>query len=70
MGKLSHPFALGDQAISLSCMIVSSAVRITSLACSAMDFGFSGQNPVLSTLPDNPGYSRFWTLSPGLQIRV
>ena len=26
--------------------------------------------PVLSTLPDNPGDSRFWTVSPGLQIRV
>ena len=25
---------------------------------------------VLSTLPDNPGDSRFWTVSPGLQIRV
>ena len=25
---------------------------------------------VLSTLPDNPGHSRFWTVSPGLQIRV
>ena len=25
--------------------------------------------PVLSTLPDNLGDSRFWTLSPGLQIR-
>ena len=25
---------------------------------------------LLSTLPDNPGDSRFWTLSPGLQIRV
>ena len=24
----------------------------------------------LSTLPDNPGDSRFWTISPGLQIRV
>ena len=24
----------------------------------------------LSTLPDNPGDSRFWTVSPGLQIRV
>ena len=24
----------------------------------------------LSTLPDNPGVSRFWTLSPGLQIYV
>ena len=27
-------------------------------------------NAVLSILPDNPGDSRFWTLSPGLQIRV
>ena len=26
--------------------------------------------PVLSTLPDNPGDSRFWTVSPGLQIKV
>ena len=25
---------------------------------------------VLSTLPDNPGHSSFWTVSPGLQIRV
>ena len=25
---------------------------------------------VLSTLPDNPGDSRFWTVSPSLQIRV
>ena len=25
---------------------------------------------VLSTLPDNPGDSRFWTVSSGLQIRV
>ena len=25
---------------------------------------------VLSTLPDNPGDSKFWTVSPGLQIRV
>ena len=25
---------------------------------------------VLSALPDNPGDSRFWTVSPGLQIRV
>ena len=24
----------------------------------------------LSTLPDNPGDSRFWTLSTGLQMRV
>ena len=27
-------------------------------------------NAVLSILPDNPGDSRFWTASPGLQIRV
>ena len=27
-------------------------------------------NAVLSSLPDNPGASRFWTLSPSLQIRV
>ena len=26
--------------------------------------------PGLSTLPDNPGDSRFWIISPGLQIRV
>ena len=26
--------------------------------------------PGLSTLPDNPGDSRFWTVSPSLQIRV
>ena len=26
--------------------------------------------PVLSTLPDNPGDSRFWTISRSLQIRV
>ena len=25
---------------------------------------------VMSTLPDNPGDSRFWTVSPSLQIRV
>ena len=28
------------------------------------------QNSVLSTLPDNPGHSWFWTISVGLQIRV
>ena len=28
------------------------------------------QLPGLSTLLDNPGDSRFWTVSPGLQIRV
>ena len=28
------------------------------------------QNAVLSTLPDNPRDSRFWTAPPGLQIRV
>ena len=27
-------------------------------------------NTGLSILPDNPGDSRFWTVSPGLQIRV
>ena len=27
-------------------------------------------NTVQSTLPDNPGDSRVWTVSPGLQIRV
>ena len=27
-------------------------------------------NAVLSTLPDNPGDPRFWTVSPSLQIRV
>ena len=27
-------------------------------------------NAVLSSLPNNPGASRFWTLSPSLQIRV
>ena len=25
--------------------------------------------PGLSTLPDKPGYSRFWTVSPGLKIQ-
>ena len=32
--------------------------------------GHSSVFPVLSTLPDNPGDSWFWTVSPGLQIRV
>ena len=31
---------------------------------------FSSAVTVLSTLPDNLGDSRFWTVSPGLQIRV
>ena len=30
----------------------------------------SSWHVVLATLPDNPGDSRFWTVSPGLQIRV
>ena len=32
--------------------------------------GQVGESTVLSTVPNNPGYSRFGTVSPGLQIRV
>ena len=31
---------------------------------------FITMNTGLSTLPDDPGESRFWTVSPGVQIRV
>ena len=33
-------------------------------------FCYLCQSSGLSTLPNNPGDSRFWTVSPGLQIRV
>ena len=39
-----------------------------SLDCSNM--GESAPEAVLSSLPDNPGDTRFWTVSPSLQVRV
>ena len=50
--------------------------QITLIFLRKFDFAFQCRRvllynyiPVLSTLPDNPGDSRFWTVSPGLQIR-
>ena len=36
----------------------------------AQTWGNLPSEAVLSTLPDNPGDTRFWTVSPSLQVRV
>ena len=47
--------------------LTSLSIRVTGLGHMRV---WTHCNAVLSSLPDNPGASRFWTLSPSLQIRV